>query len=53
MIELVKQGYTVYAICPRDDKFDEFKKYGILALDYKIERKSLNPFKELKTIRNI
>ena len=53
MIELVKQGYTVYAICPRGEKFDEFKNYGIIALEYKIQRKSLNPFKELKTILNI
>jgi len=53
MIELVKHGHTVYAICPRGDKFDEFAKYGNVALDYKIERKSLNPLKELKTIRNI
>ena len=53
MIELVKQGYVVYAICPRGEKFDEFEQYGIKALSYKIERKSLNPFKELKTIRNI
>ena len=53
MIELVKQGHTVYAICPRGDKFDEFKKYGIDAIDYKVERKSLNPLKEIGTIRNI
>lgn len=53
MIELVKQGYKVYAICPKGDKFDEFEKYGIQALSYEIQRKSLNPFKELKTIRNI
>ena len=53
MIELVKQGHTVYAICPRGDKFDEFKKYGIEAIDYKVERKSLNPLKEIGTIRNI
>jgi len=53
MKELVKQGHTVYAICPRGEKFDLFKQYGIEALEYKITRKSLNPFKELKTIRNI
>ncbi|MEA1916213.1 MAG: glycosyltransferase family 4 protein [Campylobacterota bacterium] len=53
MVELVKKGYEVYAICPRGDKFDEFKKHGVKALEYKIERQSLNPFKELKTIRNI
>jgi N,N'-diacetylbacillosaminyl-diphospho-undecaprenol alpha-1,3-N-acetylgalactosaminyltransferase len=53
MIELIKRGHTVYAVCPRGEKFDEFQKYGVIALEYKIERKSLNPFKELKTIRNI
>jgi len=53
MTELIKQGHTVYAICPRGEKFNEFEQYGIKALDYKISRKSLNPFKELKTIRNI
>ncbi|MBL0708466.1 MAG: glycosyltransferase family 4 protein [Sulfurimonas sp.] len=53
MIALVKKGYEVYAICPRGEKFDEFAKYDIKALSYEIQRKSLNPFKELKTIRNI
>lgn len=53
MIALVKQGYKVYAICPRGAKFDLFKEHGIEAIDYKIQRQSLNPFKELKTIRNI
>ena len=28
MISLVKQGYKVYAICPRGEKFDSFKEYG-------------------------
>ena len=53
MIELVRNGNTVYAICPKGEKFDQFEKYGVKALEYKIERKSLNPFKELRTIRNI
>lgn len=53
MKALVEKGYTVYAICPKGDKFDAFEKYGIKALEYKIERKSLNPFKEIATIRNI
>ena len=53
MIALVKKGHVVYAICPRGEKFDEFEQYGVKALDYKILRKSLNPFKEIKTIRNI
>ena len=53
MTELVNKGHKVYAICPKGEKFDEFKKYGITAISYKISRKSLNPFKELKTIRNV
>jgi N,N'-diacetylbacillosaminyl-diphospho-undecaprenol alpha-1,3-N-acetylgalactosaminyltransferase len=53
MIALVNRGYKVYAICPRGDKFDLFKEYNIEAIDYKIQRQSLNPFKEIKTIRNI
>ena len=53
MQALVQKGYIVYAICPRGEKFEEFKKYGIKALEYKIERQSLNPFKEIGTIRNI
>ncbi|MGJ0357233.1 N,N'-diacetylbacillosaminyl-diphospho-undecaprenol alpha-1,3-N-acetylgalactosaminyltransferase [Aliarcobacter cryaerophilus] len=53
MIALVERGYKVYAICPRGEKFDEFSKYGIEALEYNIKRQSLNPFKEISTIRNI
>ncbi len=33
--------------------FDEFKDYGVNAVEYKIDRGSLNPFKEIETIRNI
>jgi N,N'-diacetylbacillosaminyl-diphospho-undecaprenol alpha-1,3-N-acetylgalactosaminyltransferase len=53
MQALVQKGYQVYAICPRGEKFDEFEKFGIKAFEYKIQRQSLNPFKELSTIRNI
>ena len=53
MIALVEKGYKVYAICPRGEKFDEFCKYGIEALEYKIKRQSLNPLKEISTIKNI
>jgi N,N'-diacetylbacillosaminyl-diphospho-undecaprenol alpha-1,3-N-acetylgalactosaminyltransferase len=53
MIELINRGYEVYAICPKGEKFHEFEQYGIKAIAYKISRKSLNPFKELKTIRNV
>ena len=43
MIALVKKGYKVYAICPMGEKFDQFEQYGIEALEYKIQRKSLIP----------
>lgn len=53
MKKLVDQGHKVYAVCPRGDKFDLFDGYGIEAVEYKIERSSLNPFRELKAIFNI
>ena len=53
MKKLVDDGHKVYAICPKGDKFDLFAKYGIEAIEYKIERSSLNPLKELKAIYNI
>ncbi len=53
MMALVEKGYIVYAICPRGEKFHLFEQHGIKALEYKIKRKSLNPIKEITTIRNI
>lgn len=53
MIELVSKGHQVFAICPKGEKFEKFKEHGITAISYEISRKSLNPFKELKTIRRV
>ncbi|CAA6811306.1 MAG: Alpha-1,3-N-acetylgalactosamine transferase PglA (EC [uncultured Sulfurovum sp.] len=53
MKKLVEQGHTVYAICPRGDKFELFERDGIQAVAYKIQRSSLNPLKELKAVYNI
>jgi N,N'-diacetylbacillosaminyl-diphospho-undecaprenol alpha-1,3-N-acetylgalactosaminyltransferase len=53
MKELVKKGNRVYAVCPRGEVFDKFQEYGIKAVEYKIDRGSLNIFKEFKTIKNI
>ncbi len=53
MQKLVENGHKVYAVCPRGDKFDLFAEHGIEAIEYKIERSSLNPLKELKAIYNI
>lgn len=53
MIKLFEEGHDVYAICPKGDKFDLFESYGIRAIEYKIQRSSLNPLKEMKSIYNI
>jgi N,N'-diacetylbacillosaminyl-diphospho-undecaprenol alpha-1,3-N-acetylgalactosaminyltransferase len=53
MKELVKKGYKVYAVCPRGEVFDKFKEFQIEAVEYEIDRGSLNIFKEIKTINNI
>ena len=53
MKELVKRDYEVYAVCPRGEVFDKFSEFGIKAVEYKIDRGSLNLFKEIKTIQNI
>jgi N,N'-diacetylbacillosaminyl-diphospho-undecaprenol alpha-1,3-N-acetylgalactosaminyltransferase len=53
MKELVKRGNEVYAVCPRGDVFNKFKDYGINAIEYQIDRGSLNIFKEINTIKNI
>ena len=53
MTRLVEEGHEVYAICPKGDKFDLFENYGIHAIEYNIERSSLNPLKEIKAIYNI
>jgi N,N'-diacetylbacillosaminyl-diphospho-undecaprenol alpha-1,3-N-acetylgalactosaminyltransferase len=53
MQELVRQGHTVYAVCPSGEISGSFSKHGITHIPYEIERSSLNPLKELNAIRNI
>ena len=53
MKELIKNGYEVYAVAPKGEVFDKFAEFGIKAISYEIDRKSLNILKELKTIKNI
>ena len=53
MVELLKRNYRVFAVCPKGEYFEKFKDFGVIAVDYEIERNSLNPFKELKTICSI
>lgn len=53
MEALIAQGHTVYAICPEGDKSPLFEQYGIIHIPYTITRASLNPIRELLSIRNI
>ncbi|WP_027390801.1 glycosyltransferase family 4 protein [Chrysiogenes arsenatis] len=53
MRALVAKGHTVYAVCPEGEYFHRFAADGILTCPYEIDRKSLNPFKELVALRNI
>lgn len=53
MQELVRQGHTVYAICPDGEVSGSFSRHGVIHVSYDITRSSLNPIKELSAIRNI
>lgn len=53
MKELIKKGHKVYAICPKGDKNQALKEIGCEVINYEIDRKSLNPFSEKKSIKNI
>jgi len=50
MKELVKNGYKVYAVCPRGEVFDRFEDFGVRAVHAPFYRGSLNPFLAIKTI---
>ncbi|MDD2780906.1 glycosyltransferase family 4 protein [Sulfuricurvum sp.] len=53
MQELVRQGHTVYAICPSGEVSGRFAQHNVTHIPYDIERSSLNPIKEIRSIRNI
>ena len=53
MVELKKKGIEVFAIVPNGIYFNKFRELGIMAIDYKIKRESLNMLNEIKTIKNI
>jgi N,N'-diacetylbacillosaminyl-diphospho-undecaprenol alpha-1,3-N-acetylgalactosaminyltransferase len=53
MKELLKQGHTVYAICPVGEYNKKLNDLGVKVINYEIERGSINPFKEKKFINNI
>ena len=49
MQELVRQGHTVYAICPTGEISRFIYQHSIIHIPYTISRASLNPFKELES----
>ena len=53
MKAMVEAGWEVYALCPEGEYSKRFQDDGIMHVPYKIDRSSLNPFKEITTIRNI
>lgn len=53
MLALKKQGHEVIALIPRGEYFDSFAPLGIQAVEYSINRGSLNPFSALSSIKEI
>lgn len=53
MLELKRLGHTPIAIAPEGQYLDKIREAGIEVVPYFIERKSLNPMKEIKAIQNI
>jgi N,N'-diacetylbacillosaminyl-diphospho-undecaprenol alpha-1,3-N-acetylgalactosaminyltransferase len=53
MQSLVQEGHEVIALCPEGEFSKRFAHYGILHRSYEIERRSLNPFVEIKTLKAI
>ncbi|MDR1975631.1 MAG: glycosyltransferase family 4 protein [Campylobacteraceae bacterium] len=53
MQALLEKGHTIYAICPKGDKNQALRDGGFIVVNYEMSRKSLNPFRELKTIKSI
>lgn len=51
--ELILRGYKVYAICPLGSKNQALRDIGCEVVNYDIDRKSLNPLSEKKSIDNI
>ena len=53
MKALLEEGHKVYAICPKGDKNDALLALGCEVINYDIDRKSLNPFREKQAINSI
>jgi N,N'-diacetylbacillosaminyl-diphospho-undecaprenol alpha-1,3-N-acetylgalactosaminyltransferase len=53
MLELKRLGHTPIAIAPEGQYLHMIRDAGIEVVPYEIERKSLNPMKEIRAIQNI
>jgi len=53
LIELANRNWEVFAITPEGKYSSNYPEYGIKHISYNIERRSFNPFLELKTILEI
>ena len=53
MQALVQKGWDVIALTPSGECSAKFADYGIRHVAYEVDRGSLNPFKEIKTIYHI
>jgi N,N'-diacetylbacillosaminyl-diphospho-undecaprenol alpha-1,3-N-acetylgalactosaminyltransferase len=50
MQELNKEGYSVTAVVPEGEFFEKIVQQGINAVNYRMVRRSINPFREILTI---
>lgn len=50
---LLKQGCEVYALCPDGDVSSRFAAEGVRHVGYRIERSSLNPFREVAVVASL
>ena len=48
----IQQGMSVIAITPFDDKVNELKQLGIQLIEINIDRRGINPVKDLRLIFN-
>lgn len=53
MLELLRLGHEVFALSPDGEDLKKMADMGIKTVVYRIERGSLNPFRELSTIRAV
>jgi len=53
MKALKEKGWSVYALVPEGEYSSGFKNFGIMHIKYNIDRGSLNPLSEIKTIFEI